>query len=339
MNQIWPALRRAGPTLLKLAITAAGLFVVLRTVDLAIVGQTLRGADWRWLGLATLLALLGYVVRAWRWFVLLRGLGAQLPFARVVRLYFVGGFFSTILPGGSGGDAVRIVEAAQDTPASVAAGTVLVDRLTGLMVQFAIVLLALPFRPTGFAPALVWSLVALALVILVVGALLLDGRLIRRWQATAPAGAPDATWRRLWRLSPRGHGPVAQVLQAVAGSGRPAIATAFLASLVLTLMVFGWWTLVGVALGTGLTFRYAVLVVPVMSAALLLPSIGGLGTREALAPLLFAGAGLSPGEAVALSFLVLVVERSVSLVGAPLYLVSALTGRRKTNDRPLTAEE
>jgi hypothetical protein len=67
--------------------------------------------------------------------------------------------------------------------------------------------------------------------------------------------------------------------------------------------------------------------VPVLSLALLVPSIGGLGVRETLAPALFAGANLSADEAVALSLLVFALLRLTSLLGAPLYLAAQWRAR------------
>ena len=74
-----------------------------------------------------------------------------------------------------------------------------------------------------------------------------------------------------------------------------------------------------------------------MSIAMLVPSIGGLGVRELLAPLLFTGANLSPQSAYALSLLVFVLMRSSSLLGAPVYVAVAL--RRNAAPRQLQTRE
>jgi uncharacterized membrane protein YbhN (UPF0104 family) len=93
---------------------------------------------------------LSLVVRAYRWLLLLRGIGDTIRFQRLVSLYFAANFFNSVLPSGFSGDVVRAVEAAQDVPARTAAGTVLVDRATGLLALFLIGLSALPFRPDNF---------------------------------------------------------------------------------------------------------------------------------------------------------------------------------------------
>ena len=302
-------LRKHLATIIKVLVTVVGLAIVVGTVDLDQVGALLLAADWRWVGLAFLLVLVSLVLRAYRWLLLLRGLGTQLRFGRLVELYFVGSFFNAFLPAGLGGDAIRIIEVAQDVPADIAAGTVIVDRMSGLMMQFLVVLLVLPFRPDNFPANLTWLLAGAAVVGLVGGIVLLEGSLIRRFGRFLPG-----------KLSPVGDGPVAKLLAAVQGCGWPAIMQAMLVSMLFNLMLLTWWWADSRALTYTVPYGYFFLAVPVMSLALLLPSVGGLGTREVLAPLLFAPAGLTSGQAVALSLLVFITLRLASLIGAPVYL-------------------
>jgi hypothetical protein len=70
-------------------------------------------------------------------------------------------------------------------------------------------------------------------------------------------------------------------------------------------------------------------VVPLLSLVMLVPSIGGLGVRELIAPLLFAPAGLSPEQAIALSLLVFALERFSGLLGGPLYIYTTIRDRDK----------
>ena len=280
-------------TILKVLVTVVGLVIVVSNVDLAEVWSLLVQADWRWVLVAFSLVLVSLVLRAYRWRTLLQGLGSSPPFGRLVQLYFVGSFFNAFLPAGLGGDAVRIMEVAQDVPTDVAAGTVIVDRMTGLMMQFLIVLVLLPFRPDGFPDLMAALLAAVAISGLVGGFVLLEGSLIRRFGSWLPG-----------KLSPVGDGPIAKLLAAVQGCGWSAIFRAMFVSLIFNIFLVTWWWVDSRALGYRVPYGYFFLVVPVMSLALLLPSVGGLGTREVLAPILFAPAGLLDQQAVALSLLV-----------------------------------
>jgi uncharacterized protein (TIRG00374 family) len=137
-------MRKHLTTLLKLGVTLLGLIFVLTRFDIRDIGQTLQETDLFWILVGFLLVNASVVLRAYRWLLLVRGLHAEVSFGRLVELYYVGSFFNVFLPSGFGGDVVRILEISRDIPADIATGTVLIDRLTGLMMLFALALVALP---------------------------------------------------------------------------------------------------------------------------------------------------------------------------------------------------
>jgi hypothetical protein len=305
-------------TLLKVGVTVAGLIYVVSRVDAAEVAGLLSGVNWLWLVIAFALFNAGLVLRAYRWLLLLAGLQVRASLARLTELYFVGNFFNAFLPSGFGGDAVRILEAARDVPPSVAAGTVILDRLTGLLMLFAMALAVVPFRPANFPEGLARATVLVSVVGLLGGLALIQGRFLRRFGRWLPA-----------KISPAGDGPVAKVLDAVQGSGTRAVAKALAVSAAFNLLVVGWYAACGRAIGLDVSLVYYILVIPILSVALLVPSVSGLGVNESLAPLLFAGAGLEPAQAVALSLLVFLIMRAASLVGAAIYIASLTRANRE----------
>ncbi len=309
-----PARRSRRPflTLLKIVVTLAGLWLVLRALEFSIILDALRQVRLAWLAVGAALIALSLVVRAYRWHLVLHGVGSSIRLGRLVELYLVGSFFNAFLPSGLGGDVVRAAEAAQNVEASVAVGTVLVDRLSGLLALFAMALVALPFRPAGFPSNLAWTIGAVCVVGLIVGFVLVDGSLLH------------AVTQRLPFLQQLGGGFFERLARTVDSCRRPALAGALLVSVVFNLMQIGWWAATGRALGLSVPLGYYLLIVPLMSLALLVPSIGGLGVRESLAPLLFSGAGVAPEQAVALTLLVFGLERVASLLGAPVYLYGTL---------------
>ncbi len=311
-------MRKHLSTILKVTVTVLGLGYVLFNVEIAEIQAAVVNVHWGWLTLAFFFVTASLVLRAYRWLLLLRGLKVIIGFGRLVELYFVGNFFNAFLPSGFGGDAVRIVEVARNVPANVAAGTVIVDRLTGLLMLFVLALLALPFRPSDFPQDLFWLITAVSIIGLISGGVLLEGSLIKRFGRWLPA-----------KLSPVGDGPIAKLLQAVQGCGRRAIFGALFVSTIFNLLLVSWWYLVGLSIGLEVSFFYYLLVVPIMSVTLLVPSVSGLGVREYLAPLLFAGAGVEAGSAVALSLLVFAIMRLSSLLGAPIYIFSTLQTKQK----------
>lgn len=299
----------------------AGLAIILTNMDWRQIVKTLAHINWFWITLALILPIGSLFLRALRWQVLLRGLGVTVPFKRLSSLYFIGSFFNAFLLSGFGGDVMRVVEVSRNIPLNIAAGTVLVDRLSGLLMLFVMGLLALPFRPDNFSPEETWLVAAVSIIGLVLGFILLDGRLLRRLGRWLPR-----------KLSPIGDGPMAQLLQAVQGCGRTAVTQALLISTLFNLILVAWWWLSGKALGFDIPYSYYLLVIPMLSISLLVPSVSGLGVRENLAPFLFAAAGLVSEEAAALSFLVFILMRVGSLIGAPIYLATLWRQRSQQAD-------
>ena len=312
-------MRKHLANLLKIGITLIGLVYVLNQVPLADISAELVHLRWGWIVWGFVLTAAGLVIRAYRWLLLLRGLGVAIQFTRLVMLYFVGSFFNAFLLSGFGGDVVRVLEVSQDVPTPTAAGTVIVDRLSGLLMLFLMALLALPFRPSGFPDDLLWVVTAVSLIGLIGGFVLLEGRLIRRFAGWLPGPLSLTDEKR----------PLARLLNAVQGCGWQAIGGALAVSILFNLVLVGSWSVSGLALGYDVSYSYYLLVVPILSVALLVPSVSGLGVRESLAPLLFAGAALTNSQAVTLSLLVFIIMRLSGLIGAPLYLWSVLRGNSK----------
>ena len=298
-------------TLLKVLVTLVSLGYVFTQVPLSEIGEGMRQARWGWLLIAVGINFTGLVLRSVRWAILLNGIGSTVPLGQLVKLYFVGAFFNGVLPSGFGGDVVRIIEVAEDVPQATAAGTVIVDRLSGLMGLFLLGLLVMGFNPDVFPPELLWQVGTVCLLGLLGGIFLLRGwrwfpflnKLINRLpkQVARPFLKLTATLQAL---------PTKSLLQALG------------ISLVFNFLLFGQWTAVSRGLNLEISYWYFMGVVPVMSIALLVPSFSGLGVREAIAPLLFAGAGLATAQAVTLSLMVFFVKRASELVGAPVYLLS-----------------
>jgi uncharacterized membrane protein YbhN (UPF0104 family) len=309
-------MRRHAVTILKISVTLAGLVFILIQVEPAAILQNLVNSDPGWLLLTFLIFNASLVVRAFRWHLLLRGLGASVRFTRLVGLYFAGNFFNTFLPTSFGGDVVRAWEATADVSPAVSAGTVIVDRLTGLMALFMMALVALPFRPPDFPDDILLVTVLLAVVGLSAGVLLLEGSLFRR------------IGRRWAVFSPEGDGIVGRVLRTVNACGWRSVGMALLVSVAFNFMLAGWWWTAARSLGLEIPYTYLLLVIPILSVVLLIPSIGGLGPSEVVAPAVFAGAGVTPADAYTLSLLVFLVQRLSGLLGGLWYLRSTVRAGR-----------
>jgi len=310
-------LKKRWMNVLRIVISVGALAFLFWKIGLGETLDALRHAQVGYLLIALALFVISLVVRAFRWRVLLEGLHIQVPFGRLVRLYFVGQFFSSFLPSQFGGDVVRAAELTQDTPSSAAIGTVLVDRMTGLIMLFAMSLAVLPFQAGHLEPWLVWLLLGVGGAGLIVGLLLLDGRVLRWLTAKLPA-----------KLSLSGEGTLARIYAAVTGCGWRAVLNAFGVSMVFNVLNILIHWLCGRAVGMHLSLGYFFVVIPLFSVGGLIPSIGGWGVREAVSTAVFSPAGVDANVAAALGVSMGPVGLAVGLCGGVLYAIQGARGLR-----------
>ncbi|MCX4241737.1 lysylphosphatidylglycerol synthase transmembrane domain-containing protein [Paraliomyxa miuraensis] len=274
---------------LRVATSVGLLAVTLSWLDVDALGVALRGADGKWLGVALLLSIPQLGLVAWRWSFTARRLGLALPMNVAWREYYLSALLNSVLPGGVVGDVARVARQAHDgeQPVGPVARAVVVERTSGQVVQWLVLLVG----------AAAWGLgdllVAAAITVLAAAAVVL-----------ALAVGP---WRWLVR--------VRQELRA-ALLHEGALAVQLCTSLSSLLLLVGMFWACAVAVDSALSPGQALVLVPWILVATVLPiTVGGFGVRELSAAALFPLAGLPAAEGAA----------SAVLFGA-VSLVSVLPG-------------
>lgn len=300
--------------LLKVIISLGVLAVILSRVDLEEVIQLLYAMEWiPFLG-AIFLFLSGSLVRAYRWGALVWALDVQVSWWRLVSLYFVGAFFSLFLPTGVGGDAVKMYELSRDDrKAAAAISSVLVDRFLGLFVLFAMALLALVGGYELVTPGIRILIAAVFVGSLIGAALVLQRTWIEAW------GRRLGVDRLLGRIK-----ILRELYESLHLYGSAALLRATAASVVWNLMLVLGYYFLGLAVGIDLSLWYYFLFIPVISALLTVPSVGGLGIREGATVVLFSRVGVDKSQALALALAYDVTLLANGLIGAVLYVVQGM---------------
>lgn len=323
------AIREGGSlwkVLLRLALSAFLLWLVLRRADIGEILRALGAVDAGWLAAAYLLHVVGYLLSAWRWHVLLDARGRRVGAFRLSLMILVGSFFNFFLPTTIGGDVVRAGEEAEGSGVSLAEslGVVTTDRLSGVV---ALLMLALGGAVIGLESSqestIFWGSVVLGVVALGILTLLASGSLLPRLGSLLP---------------PPLAGPVARVekmlsvLRALASA--PAVASRAVAiSLLFHCNVIVHYVFIARALGIETPVAHFFVIVPVVLFILQIPlSINGIGYREGGFSLMLGGLGVGAGQAVALAWLDLAMILSLGVAGGVLFLLRG--GRLPT---PLTA--
>ena len=225
-------------------------------------------------------------------------------------------FFNSFLPSGFGGDVARALELTEDAPTPAAIGTVLVDRMTGLLVLLVMGLAALPFSASRLPPWLTWLLILVSGGGLLAGALLLEGRLLRQAVAWLPG-----------RLSLTEANPLGRIYAAISGCGWRAVVQALAISLAFNAINILINFLCGRAVGIDAGLDYFLITAPLISISLMIPiSIGGVGVRDWVVVALFEPAGVSSDIAASMSLSLYAVSAAAGLVGGLLYGISSLQG-------------
>jgi uncharacterized protein (TIRG00374 family) len=158
--------------LLKIVVSLVLIIVILRSINLNALWQVVRNANPWYLLAAQAALMLGVVVRAYRWqMILVHDQGVDASLRELTALYFVGFLFNNLLPSGFGGDAVKMYELSRRSHRGAeAVSSVLVDRFMGLIALQTIGLIAL---------VLSWQLVPTQIKVLTV--VLFGASLMAAW--------------------------------------------------------------------------------------------------------------------------------------------------------------
>jgi hypothetical protein len=294
------------------------LVLVAWWTDWGRVVENVARMNWGWWLTAFAIYVGTQIVSSLRWQLLARPMGFRAPLGRFIALYFVGMFFNLVLPTSVGGDVVRAWYLGRSNPGEMkpgrgvaAFGTVLLDRLSGLLMLLSLACVAVCFCPAEVAPWLpwtVWGLTAAAIASL--GLLALLARM-------------PSPLQRFPRINAKITGLGRHLTEAVRLSvwDPKLLAATTLLSLVVQLanVVIVW--MIGRGLGVEILPTYYGVVVPLVSLLTMLPvSVNGMGVREGTTVLLLAPVGVPGGAAVSLAFLWFLTQAAASLVGVVFYV-------------------
>jgi len=306
-----PRLASRRVTVVLRAITAAALLAYLfHSLDTTRVLASLAQPDWTALAVALGAPVAGSTCSAWRWRSLLRGLGSERSFWRLMALLHVGFFFNNFLPTSVGGDVVRAHYASgKDLTRGASYGAVLVERLVGVValagVTAVIAATALLTGGSALPRELLWTVLAVATTGTTMGCLLFG----------------STGWRRMvgleWRLGGRLMG-VERALKTL--QKREVWLPLFVASVALQVVVLVFYLACARAVHAAVPTLEVLTVVPVSIVAAMLPvTLNGLGVREGVFVGLLTATGADPDRAGATALLALVITTCFAVLGGLFY--------------------
>jgi glycosyltransferase 2 family protein len=302
-------------TALRAAVSGVLIGVLIYVALRQHVWQNLKTASPKWVAIGAVFLALAWTVNSCRWGLLLRAAGVVETLGGLISLYWIGMFFSQILPTGAGGDAVRMwaISRRHGKPTAAIVAT-FQERLVGMGMSC---LLGLCVGAAYFdhLPAKArWWFVAVQALMMAVAAAGLYPRPLLRLARVIPSKKLAAAIAHVARLEPLTAGCLLPVL-AVGLAG-------------ILLSIGEWWAL-GRAVGVYLPYAVYCTIVPLVWIIGMTPSLGGTGVREGGFVMLMKLFDVPTDRSLAVAALYLIVQTALAGVGGLLLLGQVWAGRWK----------
>ncbi|MGB7297015.1 MAG: lysylphosphatidylglycerol synthase transmembrane domain-containing protein [Candidatus Aminicenantales bacterium] len=301
--------------LLKLAFSLAILVFIFTTqASLGKIGDVLRGVNPYWLLLAFSLHALGLAISAYRWQILARAQGDEVPLVFLAKSYLVGTFFNNFLPTRFGGDVVRIWDGSLYSRSLVkSSAIVLVERFTGVIVLFLFAVAASLFRlDMARQVPIIWAALLLGLAGLGLIAVFFLPVFARRLRALRLRGFPDKVRNKILIFRET-------ILHYRTQKGPFLRATLW--ALLLQLNVILYYFLIGRALHLDIQFIDYFIFIPIVLVIQIIPvTINGLGLREGSYIEIFKYYGILPQTAVSFSLVDVAFNLILGSIGGAIYV-------------------
>lgn len=126
-------MKKTAITVLKIAVSLGILALILRKVDFNELWKELRTAHASYVIASAALYLGVQALSAYRWYGLLKPIGVDTPYRKILSFYLLGMYFNFFLPTAIGGDAVRVYYLNKETKRlSRSTASVFLDRDIGM---------------------------------------------------------------------------------------------------------------------------------------------------------------------------------------------------------------
>ena len=305
--------RRLFSTAVKWLFSIGMLAYALHAIDGEQVMQMLTRQN-PWIALTAIaLAIVQMAISTFRWQRLLALLSARAckpGYATLFNLNYISIFFNNCLPGTIGGDVVRVMLLkSEHCPLTLAAHSVIIDRLMAVLGIFVMVILGLPWLG-GLLPTLpVAPLFGVSVMTITIGLLFLNKA--PGWLAKFPSTAIIRMATHLTEnirrtvFAPRDF--AIMLVQAVTAHGCYCLIA----------------TLLAASIGVEFAFGNALLLIPLILLLVMLPiSVGGWGVRELSMVGMLGLVGIEQEAAITISVQLGIVSIVASLPGAWCYVSS-----------------
>ena len=297
----------------RIALSVGLLVFLYFRIDVEQTRQVLAASQIGFIVFAFGIYILIFGIILLRWITFIRAMELSVPFIQIVRFHFLGLFFNPLLPTGIGGDIIKLIGlCAYTSEKPKVVGTVVLDRLVGFIGMVAVATVAFM---AGYHLirdfSLVSSISALALLSVILVGVLFHEKIYTF--CCRVFGAFPKLKEKVIEM----HYDIA-LLKDRMHAMYLSFAYSCLAQIILGVVYY----LLARALHQEVSLIYCMIFSPLICVATVLPSIGGLGVREASTAFLFAKAGMSLGVSVSISLIIYLFSVIVGIAGAVFFVLT-----------------
>ncbi len=305
----------------KIIISCALLAYLLWTTDLHTVWSAFTAAHPLWLFAAFSLHVVGLLLSAYRWQMLLNVRGAHYSVGYLLQSLLIGIFFNSFLPSTVGGDVFRAYDTSERAGSTTEAMTVVVvERLTGMFALGLFALFALIFEFSQFShlPIIWLSLGGLGVAFLFFIAAM------QPHMAEIVKKMFQHPFMERIPFSQKFRAKLRQIYHALAvyRRNKRVMGIAFAFALVLQVNVIFHYYTIAYAMNLSVPALSFFIIVPVVTIILMLPLfINGIGGRELVYIFLFGQFGVLRADAIAFSWISFGMVLIQGVIGGILYAI------------------
>lgn len=299
--------------LIKIGVSVVILYFLFRSIDLAAFWATVKSVEpWTVVFVAAIF-IISQCISSYRWRTILKK-DIDVPYRKILSIYFIGMFFNNFLPTMVGGDVVKAYYLYKHTKKGhVALASIFLDRYVGFFALITITLFALIpgyklIRGTtlpGFFVLLIGGFYGASLVIWVGPLHSWAMKIMARIHFYGINQKIDTFYKVL--MGYKSHHDI--------------IITILVCSVLVQGGVMISYSVLGWGLGIDIPIGYYFLFIPLTTAVAMLPiSLSGLGLREGAFVFLFTRVGATQEQALTLSLMWFAICALVSMIGGVEYL-------------------
>lgn len=304
--------------LLRIGFSTGLLWFIFSKIDTQKTVEVIKSADMNYIVLAGVVYLILNFILLGRWIIYLRAMDVRVSKFQAVRYFFIGLFGNLFLPSAMGGDLLKIYGMCKGSDKKTAiVASVLLDRLSGFA---SIVIVAVTAFIFGYQYiqdiALLWSIVVMAAVSMTVALILFNEKIY-------------SFGCRIFTFVPKVKDVLMKLhydISLMKGKKHYGYIAILLSCLSQSIYAFEFF-LIAHALHQDFSLIYFLIFVPLTCVAASVPSIGGLGVREAGVAFLFAKIGMESGVAVSISLISFLYVIIMGLLGGLFYVTTLHTRR------------